>query len=317
MQRQDTMLNGAMGGVVAGAVVALWFFLLDFVTGQPLHTPAALAGVVFDVEAAPTARLVATYTVLHFGVFTVLGIAAAWFLEAFDVAPGLLVGAVFGLGVLDAVHYGALLVTGAEVLGVLPGGHVLAANVAGGLAMMAYLHWVTASDSPLGAGMLRGRPLLAQGVITGLIGAGAVALWFLVLDVMTGRPFYTPAALGSLVFLGAGGPQEVEIGTGMVASYTLLHLAVFTAIGLALAWTAEKVERAPELWLMTLMALLILEGLFFGVLMGLGDWVLGALSWWSVGLGNLVAIAAMGGWIWSRRPELRQKLSHLPAGTRI
>lgn len=317
MQRQDTVLHGAMGGVVAGAVVALWFFLLDFMVGQPLHTPAALAGVVLDVEAAPTARLVATYTVLHFGVFMVLGIAAAWFLEAFDVAPGLLVGAVFGLGVLDAVHYGALLVTGADVLSVLPGGHVLAANVVGGLAMMAYLHWVTASDSPLGAGMLRGHPLLAQGVITGLIGAGAVALWFLVIDVMTGQPFYTPAALGSLVFLGAGGPEQVAVGPGVVASYTVLHLAVFTAIGLGVAWAAEKVERAPELWLMTLMALLILEGLFFGVLMGLGDWVLGALSWWSVGLGNLIAIAAMGGWIWSRRPELRRRLSQVPAGTRI
>src|SRR5205823_1851736 len=39
--------------------------------------------------------------------------------------------------------------------------------------------------------------ILREGFIAGLIGAGAVALWFLIVDIIAGRPFFTPAMLGS------------------------------------------------------------------------------------------------------------------------
>ncbi|MFN2399338.1 MAG: hypothetical protein ABR543_11950 [Gemmatimonadaceae bacterium] len=315
MQRlqSNLLVQGAIGGILAGAVVAVWFLILDIATAEALRTPLVMArAVLHDESTVATFRLVAVYTILHFGVFVLLGIGTAWFLVVANIAPGVLVGAVFGLGVLDSVHYGALLVTGANMLTLLPVWHVLGANLLGGIVLMTYLHRVLHTEAPMGTGVLREHELLLTGLTTGLIGAGAVAIWFLVLDVIRGSPFFTPAALGSVVFFGATSPSEVEVGLGVIAAYTILHLAAFAAVGLALAWGAEKVERTPNLWLMWLLAFIILEGLFLGVVGSLGGWVLGSTNWWAVGIGNLIAMAAMGRWIWRSHPVLRDRMRDMP-----
>ena len=135
--RSHTLLHGAEAGLAAGAVVALWFLVVDLTQGQPFHTPALLASALVGQPEAATVRLVAMYTVLHFGTFAVLGMATVSLLIATGLAPSLLLGALFGIGVFDSVHYGALLVTGTGVLSVLPPLHVLPANLLGGLVMMA------------------------------------------------------------------------------------------------------------------------------------------------------------------------------------
>ena len=71
-----------------------------------------------------------------------------------------------------------------------------------------------------------------EGTIAGIIGASSVALWFLMVDSIAGRPFFTPAVLGASLFdlLGAGFG-----GRGLathVAAYTVLHFAAFIAIGM-------------------------------------------------------------------------------------
>jgi fatty acid desaturase len=43
-----------------------------------------------------------------------------------------------------------------------------------------------------------------EGVTAGVLGVGAVAIWFLVTDTLAGRPFYTPATLGARFFQGTG-----------------------------------------------------------------------------------------------------------------
>jgi hypothetical protein len=315
--RSQTLVHGAVAGIAAGLVVALWFLVVDLVTAQPFRTPAVLASAIMGVDGPPTFRLVATYTLLHFGIFTILGIAAASLVRQIGIAPGLVVGALFGLGVLDAVHYGALLVTGTGVLTVLHPVHVLAANLAGGVVMMAYLHYATRADTPLGLAVLREYPLLTRGLITGLIGAGAVALWFLVLDTARGRPFYTPGALGSVAFFSAMSPADVRVDVGVIAAYTLLHLAAFTVVGVALEWGAERLVRAPGMWLMALLAFIILEGLFIGTMSALSGWVLGALGYWAVAIANVVAVAAMGAWVWKTHPQLRHELIEMPVQTRV
>lgn len=303
------LLHGLVGGLIAGAVVALWFLLVDLSAGLPLQTPTALAGAVLGHDAAlGTFRLVASYTVLHFGVFALLGAATSWVIAAIGVPPGLLLGAVFGIGVLDSVYYGGLLVTGADMLTVLPAEHVLAANLMGGMAMMAYLHQALGTSSRLGFASLRGHDLVIAGMVTGLIGAASVALWFLILDALTGEPFFTPAALGSLLFLGAASPLEVDVNVGVIASYTLLHLAAFLLVGIALVWVADRLQRTPSLWLIGVLLFIMLEGLFIGTVGVLGEWVLGALGWWAVVVGNVIAVGAMGLWVWYTHPALRHQL---------
>jgi hypothetical protein len=316
MQRSQShaLVHGAVGGLVAGLVVALWFLNVDLIARQPFATPTKLANAVIGGEHAPGLRLLVAYTVLHFGVFAALGVVAASFIRAVGVAPGLLVGAVFGLVVLTGVHYGALLVTGGRVMDVLPAIHVVVANLLGGMAMMSYLHLATRAPTPLGYGVLREHKLVARGLATGLIGAGAVALWFLVLDVARGQPFYTPAALGAALLLGATSQADVQVTLPIVAAYTVLHLAAFAAIGVAVEWVAERIERAPAVLRAAVLAFVLLEALFIGVVGALSQWVLGALGYWAVAVGNLLALASMATWVLATHPKLRG-LFGVTAGT--
>lgn len=318
MQRHVSraVIHGFVGGIVAGAVVALWFFVVDQLGGQPLRTPTVLAGMFLGREVAgPTLRLIVTYTVLHAGVFGLLGIATAAILEATGTGAGLLMGVVFGFGVLNTVHYGALLVTDVSLLTVLPVAHVILANLAGGMALMAYLHYALHPADPLGLGVLVRYPLVARGIGTGLVGAAAAAVWFFVLDIATARPFYTPAALGSALFTGATSPAAVQVGWVTVGAYTVVHLAAFAAVGVALTWVADRLEQAPRLWLLALMAFIVLEGLFVATAGTLSAWVLGAIGWWSITAGNLIAVGAMAKWILAARPELKKRLFQQPVAT--
>ena len=154
-------------------------------------------------------------------------------------------GGVFGIGVLNAVHYTGLLVTGTNLLTIVPIGQVATANLLGGTLMMAYLHRALGSTEPFGWNVLRRFPVLFEGLATGLVGAAAVAIWFLVVDLLAGAPLHTPAALGSAVLLGAASASEIELNVGVMAVYSILHLAAFVAVGLAFSLLVQQLEGAP------------------------------------------------------------------------
>ena len=317
MRRSTTVVDGAIGGILAGTVVAAWFFILDVSTGAPFHTPRVLAAALLGHESSlATARLVAVYTLLHLGVFAVLGIGGAWLMRATGEVPRVLTGALFGIGALSATHYGGLLLLGVPVLTLLPPLQVLAANLVGGVVMMLYIHRATREDVPFGPAMLKYHPLLADGVVTGAIGAATIAIWFLVVDSLAGRPLYTPAALGSALLLGAQIPAEVQLTPGVIAAYTLVHVVAFLLVGVGIEWAARQLERFPSFWLVSLMAAIVLDVLFIGIVGSLALWVLGAVGLGVVVVANLLAVAAMGYRVWLARPELRARLTHLPEGTR-
>lgn len=320
MQRSGIafVLHGAVGGIVAGVLVAVWFLVYDVATTEAFYTPSLLAATMLGEQFQwPTFRLLSTYTVLHLGVFALLGVGTAWFLRTIGVGPGILVGAVFGVGVLNAVHYGGLMMTGVDLLTVLPVGHVVAANLIGGMLMMAYLHRASRAESRLGLATLADHQLLADGLATGLLGAGAVALWFLVVDMMTSVPFFTPAALGSAILLGATTPAEVQVNIGIIAAYSFLHVLAFAVVGWVLAWVAKRIERAPGFWLLAVMAFIVVEALFVAIAGILGGWVLGSLGWLQIGIGNLIAVGAMGTWLWRTHPQLKERLVQEPVATQV
>ena len=317
MRRSTTVVDGAVGGVIAGAVVAAWFFVVDLASGQPFHTPRVLAAALLGHESTlSSARLVTIYTLLHLGIFAALGVGGALLMRVTGEVPRVLTGALFGIGALSATHYGGLLLLGVPVLTLLPPGHVLAATILGGIAMMLYLHRTTGEQVPFGPAMLKYHPLLADGVITGAIGAATTAVWFLFLDILAGHPFYTPAALGSALLLGAQIPAEVHLTSGIIIAYTFVHLLVFFGVGVTIEWLARQLERFPSFWLVSLLAIIVLDVLFIGVVGSLAMWVLGAVGLWAVFIANLLAIAAMGYRIWLTRPALRARLAHIPEGTR-
>ncbi len=190
--------------------------------------------------------------------------------------------------------------------------HVVGANIAAGLVLMAYLHYAEHDPRPLRITTLHDHPALARGVVTGLIGAAVVAVWFFVLDVANGTAFRTPAALGSALFLGVAGPGDIVVSIGLVAVYTVMHVAAFIIAGVVFVGLAEQVERAPAMALLVLLTAILLEGLFLATI-GVGaQWVLGTIGWWSVAVANVLAVLAMGWQVWRTHPMLQRRLLEHP-----
>ena len=94
-----------------------------------------------------------------------------------------------------------------------------------------------------------------EGVLAGLVGAATVALWFLIYDAATGVPLRTPGLLGAALFEGLRDPAaELEISTRAVLAYSVVHVAVFVAFGLAAAglFALADGDRRVLFWLFML-----------------------------------------------------------------
>ena len=306
--RQSALVHGVIGGLLAGAIVAIWFLAVDLFAGDPLRTPARLGAALFGQPDTSSGVLVAFYSLVHFGTFAIIGGATGWLLAATGAAPGVFLGLFLGLCVLTAIHYAGVLITGQPLLEVLPLAHVLGANLLAGIGFMTFMHHVEREEHPLGVAILRHHPVIAEGLKVGLLGAVAVAVWFFAVDVVAGAPLRTPAALGSVVFLGAVSPAAVSTAPGLIVAYTVLHILVFGATGVFLVAVARGIESLPSFAYLTVMCAILLEALTYTALVAVGQSVLGTVSFWSIGIANVIAILSMAGWIWKSHPRLRERV---------
>ncbi|MFV1986495.1 MAG: hypothetical protein ACC682_04400 [Gemmatimonadota bacterium] len=306
--RQSTLVHGVLGGLLAGVVVATWFLAADLFAGDPFRTPARLGAALFGHPELSTGVLVSFYSVVHLGTFAIVGGLTGLLLGATGAAPGIFLGAFLGVCVLTAIHYVGMLITGQPLLDVLPPVHVVGANIVAGMVFMAYMHRAEREERPLGIATLQHHPIIAEGLKIGLVGAGAVAAWFFLIDVLAGTPFLTPGALGSAVFLGADDPGAVSMAPGLIMSYSVLHLVVFSAVGVFFVAVAHGIEHFPSFAYLTTMCAILLEAISFAVLVSVGQAVLGSISLWSIGVANIIAIGSMAGLIWKTHPKLRENV---------
>src|SRR5919198_3069798 len=137
------------------------------------------------------------------------------------------------------------------------------------------------------------RSVLREGIVAGLIGAGVVAVWFLLFDAARGRPFLTPGLLGGAVFQGVSTPVGLQITIANVLGYTLIHGLAFVAFGVVAASLLELSEREPTLFVAFVILFAAFEVFVFGVVGALGRSLLGAVVWWAILVGNLLASVAM------------------------
>src|ERR1700694_3489830 len=87
------------------------------------------------------------------------------------------------------------------------------------------------------------RKILFEGVLVGLAGAAAVAIWFFLYDLAAPTPFRTPALLGAVLFNGLRDSAMLTITPGLVLKYTAVHGAVFLVFGIAAAGLLALAER--------------------------------------------------------------------------
>jgi uncharacterized membrane protein YphA (DoxX/SURF4 family) len=157
----------------------------------------------------------------------------------------------------------------------------------------------------------RPHPLLHDGIIAGLIGAAAIALWFLIIDTIAGHPLHTPATLGHGL-LGVLGPGNTTDTTTMyVLVYTVFHLVAFMLVGLLASLIVHLAKAEPSILLGFVVLFVATEIGFYGFT-GLLNQAssLRDLAWYQVMLGNLIAAAAMGYYFWRTHKELGEEFKH-------
>ncbi|MBI1797718.1 MAG: hypothetical protein HY076_08405 [Candidatus Eisenbacteria bacterium] len=153
--------------------------------------------------------------------------------------------------------------------------------------------------------------ILLDGLFTGAIGALAVAIWFLIVDSLAGRPLFTPALLGSvLLHGGASAAQGVVVAPLEVAAYTAFHFAAFLVAGIAFSWLMTLFERFPIVGFVLLVLFACLQICFFAMNVVLGAQLMGQLRPWAVIAANFIAATCMALYQWKRHPQIRQSLEH-------
>jgi hypothetical protein len=154
--------------------------------------------------------------------------------------------------------------------------------------------------------------VMLDGLFTGMIGALAVVLWFLVLDLIAGRALYTPALLGSVLLQGsAAALHPVVIDPVAIAAYTAVHFLVFIALGFGLSYLMTLFERFPIMFFVLLVLFVSLQVGFLALDTALGAQLMGRLHSWSVVIANLLAASGMAFYLWRRHPSVVKSIEGL------
>jgi hypothetical protein len=146
-----------------------------------------------------------------------------------------------------------------------------------------------------------------EGIVAGLLGAATIAIWFFILDMIQGRPFYTPTVLGTALFRGRAGlssPESLPASFELVLWFTWVHVFVFVVIGGAAAGLLRLAERDPNFGFGILLFLVVFMFGFIGASMVFAEEILHALTWPAILIGNLLAASAMAWYFWRRHPQL-------------
>ena len=305
--------RGVVAGVVGATALAFWFLVIDGSQGEPFRTPGFLGGALLGTDALePSVGTVLLYTLLHYGAFIGVGLGVALLLSKIHTTPNIFLGLALGFGLYDLVFYTSLNVTGVDVVGEFGWPAVLGGNLIAGVSLVSFLHF-TGAAPPVSWWTILGRNrVFKEGLIAGLVGAGTVALWFFIIDMGRGQPFFTPGALGSTLFLGTSDPTAVSVSIGTVAGYTILHIGAFFAAGFIAAAIAGYAEDTPPLVIGAVMLFLAFEAFFMGLMALSAEFLLSSLAWWAILVGNVLATLSMGSYLWVKHPNLREALAANP-----
>ena len=100
---------------------------------------------------------------------------------------------------------------------------------------------------------------LQPGALSGVLGAVAMALWFLAIDASRGQPFRTPAFLEATIL----GRDAVSVAPGNIVLYSVIHLALFAVAGVAVAWLLGRIRAVPNLLAGLIVGFVMYEVVFY------------------------------------------------------
>ncbi len=310
---QGHVSRGVVAGVIGATALAFWFLVVDGSQGTPFRTPGFLGGALLGTDALePTVGPVLLFTIIHYVSFIGVGVGVSWLLSKMHATPNIFSGLALGFGLFDLVFYASVTVTGVDVIGEFGWPPVLVGNLIAGMSLMSFLHFTGARPPISWWTILSKNRVFKEGAIAGLVGAWTVAMWFFMVDMGRGQPFFTPGALGSALFFGSTDPTDVSISVATVAGFSIIHLGIFFALGFVAAAIAGYAEDTPPLLIGALMLFLAFTAFFMGLMALSAEFLLSALAWWAVMVGNVLATVAMGSYLWIKHPKLREALAANP-----
>ncbi len=114
VQEHSTLREGLVTGMIGALIVAAYYFVVDTAAGQPFHTPNVLGKIFFRGDLTPgvrqiVPRVVVGYTVFHFFVFALVGVALALLAHLASRNPALRMGVWIGLVVAFGLFSGLTL----------------------------------------------------------------------------------------------------------------------------------------------------------------------------------------------------------------
>lgn len=160
---------------------------------------------------------------------------------------------------------------------------------------------------------LRDPHVVREGIIAGVIGATGVAIWFLIIDSIAQRPFFTPGLLGTalLSVFDRTTSSMPESFAFTVIMYTVFHYIAFCIAGLIGSVVVHAAERTPSILGGFFILFIAFEIGFHGLVAILQETtILGVLAWYQIMIGNLIAASLMGGYLWRVHPELSAEVRH-------
>jgi hypothetical protein len=155
---------------------------------------------------------------------------------------------------------------------------------------------------------VNGHGTVREGIVAGSIGATGVAVWFLLVDLVAGQPFFTPALLGKGV-IGVLGPGYTDSTLTLVLFYTVIHYAAFMIAGVVATAVVHASRRQPAVLAGFFMLFVAFEAGFYGLTFVLSlRTPLRDIAWYQIGMANLVAAVLVLGFLWRRHPGLARGL---------
>ncbi len=155
---------------------------------------------------------------------------------------------------------------------------------------------------------------IREGIYAGFIGATAVALWFLVIDVVAGVAFMTPNLLGRGLISVLGTAMMSDSMAAHVAVYTVFHYIAFSLVGIMMAVVVHQAERTPAVLAGFLIGFVAFELGAVGLTALLTESEYGGLAWYQIFIANLLAAGLMFWFMWSRHPRLGRNIEAGLAG---
>jgi hypothetical protein len=156
--------EGTDVGLIGGAVIAVWFLLLDTIAGHPFQTPSLLGQVVLLGDRTPDMHLafgaILLYTAFHFIVFSLIGIGLVALVHWGTDNPVVRYALLPLFLVFEVLFYGLLGVLSERTHELFPFWAVVSANTLAAV-VMAYYLWrrhpafrESIRNTPLGAAPL-------------------------------------------------------------------------------------------------------------------------------------------------------------------